>query len=120
LSELPLYNRYGKAVYRLCQAVLYDYHGQPRGFVVGQAIYDLRGQHRGFWRRQVVWDRMCRVVGYAHDAQLADLALPPVEIPPLPYANQPAPQVPAGVVEKDCPTCVPAWSMMRLENLLPT
>jgi hypothetical protein len=120
LDELVLYNRYGKAVYRLCEATLYDYFGKPRGFVVGKAVYDLRGQHRGFWQNDVVWDRMCRVVGYSHKARVEGLTLPPIEIPPVPYKNLPAPEPPAQAVDMECPAFVPAWSMMRLDNLLPT
>jgi len=120
LKELALYNRYGKAVYRLCGTVFYDYLGKPRGVVVGKAVYDLRGQHRGFWQNGVVWDRMCRVLGYAQEARLKGLSLPPVEIPPVPYKNLPPPEPPAEAVDLECPAFIPVWSMMRLDNLLPT
>ncbi|MEO0050847.1 MAG: 4-fold beta flower protein [candidate division WOR-3 bacterium] len=47
-SEKVLYNRYGKAVFRVRGTVIYDYLGKPRGFVVGKTVYDILGQHRGF------------------------------------------------------------------------
>ena len=120
LKELPWYDRHGKPVYRLCGTVLYDYMGKPRGFVVGKAIYDLRAQHRGFLHNRIVWDRMCRVLGYADDARLEGLSLPPVDIPPVPYKNLPAPEPPAEAVDRACTAFIPVWSMMRLDNLLPT
>ncbi len=119
MNELSLYNRFGRSVYRLCGTCLYDYQGKPRGFVVGKAVYDTRGQHRGFWRNLVLWDRMGRVLGYAEEARVEGMSLPPVEIPPVPYKNLPAPEPPAGASDRDCPALIPAWSMMRLENLLP-
>jgi len=120
LSERVLFNRQGKAVYRLCENVVYDYTGKPRGFVVGKAVYDLSGQHRGFWQNHAVWDRMCRVVGYAREAKIEGLALPTIEFAPVPYKNLPAPEPPAEMVDMECPAFVPKWSMMRLESLLPT
>ncbi len=120
LKEQVLYNRYGKAVFRLCGNVLYDYLGKPRGFVVGRAVYDLNAQHRGFWQNRVVWDRMCRVLGYADDARLEGLSLPPVDVPPVPYKNLPAPKPPAEAVDRECTAFIPVWSIMRLDNLLPT
>ena len=118
-KEQVWFNRFGRAVFRLCGSVLYDYKGRPRGFVVGKAVYDLRVQHRGFWQQLAVWDRMNRIIGYAQGARISGLALPPPEIPPLPYSNKPAPEVPAEAVDLQCPAFIPIWSMMQLENLLP-
>jgi len=120
LTEEALFNRQGKAVYRLCGSVLYDYVGRPRGFVVGKTVYDLSGQHRGFWQNHVVCDRMCRIIGYSREARITGLTLPPLDVPPLPYKNLPAPKPPPEAVDLKCPAFVPAWSMMPLVNLLPT
>jgi len=118
MGEKALYGRYGKAVYRLCGNVFYDFFGKPRGFLVGKTVYDLRGQHRGFYIRMVVRDRMGKVVGYAEEAEIDGLELPLVDIPPVPYKNLPAPDIPAGLVDLECPALPPLWSVMRLENLL--
>jgi len=118
-KEQVLFNRYGRAVYRLKGDVLYDYRGRPRGFVVGTAVYDLRVGHRGFWQNLVLSDRMRRVIGFAQGARVSGLALPPIEIPPLPYTDLPAPALPDEAVDLECPAFMPAWSMMQLENLLP-
>jgi hypothetical protein len=118
-KEQVLYNKWGKAVFRLLDAVLYDYKGRPRGFIVGTTVYDIRGEHRGFWRDLIVSDRMHRVIGYAHGASIKGLVLPLVEIPPLVYRDLPAPKPPPGLTELECPAFVAVWSMMQLENLLP-
>jgi hypothetical protein len=118
-KELVLFNKWGKAVFRLLQDVVYDYKGKPRGFIVGTTVYDIRGEHRGFWHDLLVSDRMRRVIGYAHGASIKGLALPPIEIPPLVYRDLPAPKPPPGLTELECPAFVAAWSMMQFENLLP-
>lgn len=118
MDEIALYNRYGKAVYRVCGRVLYDYLGKPRGYLVGKTIYDSRGEHRGFFHNQLVLDRMGRILGYADGAKANGLSLPPAEIPPVPYKNLPAPQQPVSAVEREFGRFVPAWSMMRLDNML--
>ena len=118
MDETVLFNRYGKSAYRLCGSVFYDFMGKPRGFLSGTTVYDLRCQHRGFYIRGVIWDRMGRVVGYTEGGTSNGLQLPPVEIPPVPYKNLPPPDPLPECVEVQHPTLVPAWSMMRLENLL--
>lgn len=118
-KEEVLFDRLGRPVYRLCGTVLFDYQGKPRGFIVGKAVYDARGQHRGFWQKSVVWDRMGRVVGFAAEARVDGLKLPEPEIPPVPYRNLPEPEAPACATDRECPALVPAWSLMRLESLLP-
>lgn len=118
MNEKVLYNRYGRATFRLCGQTIYDYAGKPRGFLVGQTVYDIRGQHRGFLVELVVWDRMGRVVGFMDGAVVDGLKLPLVEVPPVPYKNLPPPEPPAGACELECPACIPQWSIMRLENLL--
>jgi len=119
-KEQVLYNKWGKAVYRLREGVLYDYRGRPRGFIVVTTVYDLRGEHRGFWRNFIVSDRMRRVIGFAFGARIEGLVLPPIEIPPLSYRDLPAPELPAGAVALECPAFLSAWSMMQFENLLPS
>ena len=119
IKEHVLFDRYGKAVYRLCGAVFYDFKGRPRGFVAGKTVYDLRAQHRGFWQNWVLSDRMRRVVGFGQEARIIGLTLPPTEIPLLPFANQPAPELPAEAVDLHYVMFTPAWSMMQLNNLLP-
>jgi hypothetical protein len=119
-KEQVLYNKWGKAVYRLCGTVLYDYRGRPRGFIVGTTVYDLRAEHRGFWQNLVVSDRMRRVIGFAPGACIKGLVLPLVEIPPLAYRDLPAPALPDGATELECTAFVPIWSMMQFENLLPS
>lgn len=116
--EEVLFNRYGKSVYRLCDSSFYDFQGKPRGFLVGKAIYDLRGQHRGYFDQCVMIDRMGRILGFAEDAHSNGFKFPPVEIPPLPYKNLPAPEPPADAVDRPVPARIPAWSMMPLENVL--
>ncbi|MEO0082755.1 MAG: 4-fold beta flower protein [candidate division WOR-3 bacterium] len=118
MDEVPIYGRHGKAVYRLCGNVFYDFLGKPRGFLVGKTIYDLKRQHRGFYVRMVVRDRMGKVVGYAEDARVEGLQLPFVDIPPVPYRNLPAPELPTDLADLECPALPPLWSVMRLENLL--
>ena len=118
-KEHVLFDRHGKAVYRLCGAVFYDFKGRPRGFVAGRTVYDLRAQHRGFWQNWVLSDRMRRVVGFGQEARIIGLTLPPTEIPLLPFANQPAPETPAEAVDLQYVMYMPAWSMMQLNNLLP-
>ncbi len=118
--ELVLYNKWGKATFRLRGNVLYDFKGKPRGFVVGTTVYDVRGEHRGFWQSLVVSDRMRRVIGFAVGAGVKGLALPPVEFPPLVYRDSPAPDLPEGAVELECPAFMAVWSMMQFENLLPS
>jgi hypothetical protein len=113
-----LFNRYGKSVYRLCGAAFYDFYGKPRGFLVGKTVYDVRGQHRGFYVNQVVIDRMGRILGFAEGAQANGFKFPLVEIPPVPYKNLPAPEVPSDAADRRNPAIVPAWSMMQLGNLL--
>lgn len=118
--ELVLFNRWGKAAFRLIGTVLYDYKGRARGFTVGSTVYDIRGEHRGFWQNLMVSDRMRRVIGYAHGASIKGLVLPPVEFPPLVYRDDPPPPVPAGLAELECPQFIAVWSMMQFENLLPS
>ncbi|MEO0079792.1 MAG: 4-fold beta flower protein [candidate division WOR-3 bacterium] len=118
MNEEILYNRYGKAVYRVCGSTLYDFVGKPRGFLVGKTIYDTRGQLRGFYVDRVVWDRMGRVIGFAEGGKTDGLKFPEVEVPPVPYKNIPAPEPPSTAVDLACPNRVAAWSIMRLENLL--
>jgi hypothetical protein len=117
--EIVLYNKWGKAVFRLRGTVLYDFKGKPRGFTVGTTVYDIRGEHRGFWQSFVVSDRMRRVIGFTVGANIKGLALPPVEFPPLVYRDLPAPPLPSAAVELECPTFLAVWSMMQFENLLP-
>jgi len=119
-KEQVLFNKWGKAVYRLREGVVYDYRGRPRGFIVGTTVYDLRGEHRGFWRNLLVSDRMRRVIGFAPGASMHGLVLPPVEIPPLAYRDLPAPSPPSGLTELECAPFIPVWSMMQFENLLPS
>jgi hypothetical protein len=118
MDEIALYGRQGKAIYRLCGKVFYDFMGKPRGFLVEETIYDLRGQHRGFFIGKVVRDRMGKVIGYAQDAEVEGLALPPADIPPIPYKNLPPPEVPAELSDLVCPAAPAVWSVMRFENLL--
>ncbi len=118
MDEVTLYDKTGRAVYRLCDKVFYDFVGKPRGFLVGTTVYDLRGQHRGFFFKGMVRDRMGRVLGFSAEARRDGLALPYPDIPPVPYKNLPAPEPPAGLVELKCPVEAPAWSIMRLENTL--
>ena len=118
MDEVALYNRDGRAIYRLCGAVFYDFQGKPRGFLVGKTVYDLRGQHRGFYVNRVVRDRMSKVIGFIEGAQVEELELPLTDIPPVPYKNLPAPEPPAGLVDRNCNGSPPIWSIMRLENLL--
>lgn len=118
MNESVLYNRYGKSVYRLCGGIFYDYLGKPRGFLVGCTVYDLRCQHRGFFCKQMMWDRMGRAIGFTSEASSNGIALPAPEIPPVPYKNLAAPERPADLPEMAVPTLAPAWSIMRLENLL--
>ena len=117
--EHVLYNKWGKAVFRVRESVLYDFKGRPRGFIVGTTVYDIRGEHRGHWQNLLVSDRMHRIIGYAHGASIKGLVLPPVEFPPLVYRDDPPPPVPEGLVELECPPFVASWSMMQFENLLP-
>ncbi len=117
-SDTALYNRSGKSVLRLCECTFYDYEGRPRGFLVGRTVYDMRGQHRGFYFNRVVRDRMGKVIGYAEGALSNGIDFPFPDIPPVPYKNLAAPEVPDELDEKDCPNCPPVWSIMRLENLL--
>ena len=119
-KELVLFSKWGRAVYRLCETVVYDYKGKPRGFIVGTTVYDLRTEHRGFWQNLVVSDRMRRVIGFAQGARITGLVLPPVEIPPVPFKNLPAPEPPDEATELECAAFVPIWSMMQFENLLPS
>lgn len=119
MLEKVLYNRYGKAVFRIRNTVIYDFLGKPRGFLVGKTVYDTLGQHRGFLIDKVLWDRMGRVIGYEVGAKINGLDLPPVEVPPVPYKDLPAPVPPANAVDRECPNRVPVWSIMQLENLLP-
>lgn len=118
MDETVVFNRYGKSVYRICHTVVYDFTGRPRGFLVGKTLYDLRGQHRGYYVDKVVWDRMGRVCGFVDGARVNGLEFPPCEVPPVPYRNLPEPPVPEGLKDLGMPGRVPAWSMMRLENLL--
>jgi len=118
MDEEALYDKTGRAAFRLCGSVFHDFVGKPRGFLVGSTVYDLRGQHRGFYSKGVVRDRMGRVLGFCADADCNGLVLPHADIPPVPYKNLPAPEVPAGLAEVALPAEVPAWSIMRLENML--
>jgi len=118
MDEVALYDKTGRAVFRLCGTAFYDFMGQPRGFLVGSAVYDLRGQHRGFFVKNTVRDRMGRVMGFSADATCNGLAMPHANIPPIPYKNLPAPEPPAGLTDLPSPAEVPAWSIMRLENML--
>jgi hypothetical protein len=118
--EIVLYNKWGKAVFRLREPVVYDFEGRPRGFVVGTTVYDIRGAHRGFWRNLIVSDRTRRVIGFAAGASVQGLALPQYEFPPLVYRDLPPPEVPEELTELDCQPCVAVWSVMQFENLLPS
>ena len=118
MDEIVLFDRQGRAVYRLCSGVFYDFTGTPRGFLVEETVYDLRGQHRGFFIAGAVRDRTGRIVGFTEEAQVPGLELPMVEVPPVPYDNLPAPEVPAGLCDLVCSAAPPLWSIMRLENLL--
>jgi len=120
VRELVLFNKWGKATLRLRDKVLYDYKGRPRGFIVGTTVYDIRGEHRGHWQNLLVSDRMHRIIGYAHGAGIKGLVLPPVEFPPIVYRDDPAPPVPSALAELECPAFLAVWSMMQLENLLPS
>jgi hypothetical protein len=117
--EHVLYNKWGKAVFRVREHVLYDFRGRPRGFVVGTTIYDIRGEHRGFYQNMIVSDRMRRVIGYAAGATIKGLDLPQYEFPPLVYRDMPPPPLPPGLAELECPPFIAAWSVMQFENLLP-
>jgi hypothetical protein len=117
--ELVLYNKWGKAVFRLREKVLYDFQGRPRGFVVGTTVYGIRGEHRGFWKNLIVSDRTRRVIGYAAGASIQGLVLPQYEFPPLVYRDLPAPELPEELTELECPSFVAVWSVMQFENLLP-
>lgn len=118
MKESVLFNRYGKSIYRLCGRVFYDYFGKPRGFLVGRTVYDLHGQHRGFFIEELMRDRMGRVVGFTCNACADGLPLPSPEIPPVPYQNLAAPECPPELVERPVPALAPAWSIMKLDNLL--
>jgi hypothetical protein len=118
--EYVLYNKWGKAVFRLRENLVRDFRGRPRGFVVGTTVYDIRGEHRGFWHELIVSDRMRRVIGFAPGASIKGLALPLVEFPPLVYRDQPAPELPEALTEAEFQGAVAVWSMMQLENLLPS
>ncbi|MEO0019255.1 MAG: 4-fold beta flower protein [candidate division WOR-3 bacterium] len=118
-SEKVLYNRYGKAVFRVRGTVIYDYLGKPRGFVVGKTVYDILGQHRGFLVDKVLLDRGGRVIGYEVGAVVNGLNLPPVEVPPVAYKDLPPPEPPENAVDLECPNRIPLWSIMQLENFLP-
>ncbi|MBN2537524.1 hypothetical protein JXB37_04510 [candidate division WOR-3 bacterium] len=118
MDEVVLYNRFGQAVFRLCDDAFYDYRGQPRGFLVGRTVYDARGQHRGFYVNGVMRDRMGKVVGYTADARVPDLRLPECTIPPVPYKNLPAPEKPVSLPEREFRGGPPVWSIMQLANLL--
>jgi len=117
--EVVLYNKWGKAVFRLREPVLYDFQGRPRGFVVGTTIYDVRGEHRGFWHNLIVSDRTRRVIGYAAGASIQGLVLPAYEFPPLVYRDLPPPALPEELTELEYQPCVAVWSVMQFENLLP-
>jgi hypothetical protein len=117
--ELVLYNKWGKAAFRLRETVVYDFQGRPRGFIVGTTVYDIRGEHRGFWQNLIVSDRTRRIIGYAAGASIQGLVLPPYEFPPLVYRDLPAPELPDGLTEPECQPCVAVWSVMQFENLLP-
>ncbi|MGQ9678018.1 MAG: 4-fold beta flower protein [bacterium] len=118
MTEKVVFNRYGKAVYRICGTVIYDFLGKPRGFLIGKTIYDTEGRHRGFYFDNVVWDRMGRVVGFLSGAAIEGINFPQVEVPPVPYKDLPAPDPPPNAVDLECSQRVPLWSIMRLENLL--
>ena len=118
MSETVIFNKFGRAAYRLCDTVFYDYVGKPRGFLVDRTVYDQRGQHRGYYVQNVLWDRMGRVAGFCQEAKLNGLSLPQPDIPPVPYKNLPAPEPPPGVTDMAPPALAPIWSMMQLENLL--
>jgi len=120
IRELVLFNKWGKATLRLRDTLVYDYKGRPRGFIVGTTVYDIRGEHRGHWQNLLVSDRMHRVIGYAYGASIKGLMLPPVEFPPIVYRDDPPPPVPEGLAELECPAFVAVWSMMQLDNLLPS
>lgn len=118
MTEKVIYNRFGKATYRLREVVFYDFMGKPRGFLVGKTVYDIRGTHRGFFVQNVLYDRGGRVIGYVAGARIDGLTLPEPEVPPVPYKDLPAPETPANCVDLDLPRTAPVWSIMRLENLL--
>ena len=118
IGELPIYDKFGTAHYRLCDLVFYDYQGKTRGFLVGEAVYDIRGQHRGFYKAYVMRDRMGMVIGFAEGARIEGMTLPLVNIPSVPYRNLPAPEPPPGCNHKDCREGPPKWSMMPLGNML--
>uniref|UniRef100_A0A7V3PSU4 4-fold beta flower domain-containing protein n=1 Tax=candidate division WOR-3 bacterium TaxID=2052148 RepID=A0A7V3PSU4_UNCW3 len=118
MMEKVIFNRFGKATYRLCGTVFYDFMGKPRGFLIGKTVYDLRGTHRGFFIEKVLYDRGGRVIGFVAGAVVNGLELPEVEVPPVPYKDLPAPEAPQNCVELNLPRTVPVWSIMRLENLL--
>jgi len=114
-----LYNKWGKAVFRLRETLVRDFRGRPRGFVVGSTVYDIRGEHRGFWHDLIVSDRMRRIIGFSPGASIAGLALPQFEFPPLVYRDAPAPELPEELTEVEYQGVVAVWSLMQLENLLP-
>ncbi len=118
IKEKVIFNRYGKAVYRLCGTVFYDYMGNPRGFLIGKTVYDTLGQHRGFFIDNVLWDRMGRVIGFVFGAKVEDMNFPLVEFPPVPYKDLPPPEPPPNLIDLNCPARIPKWSIMPLENLL--
>ncbi len=118
MTEKVLYNRLGKAVYRLCGTVFYDFLGKPRGFLIGKTVYDCRGNHRGFFIENILWDRGGRVIGFVSGAKLDEFTFPEVEVPPVPYKDLPAPEPPPNLIDLDLPRRAPVWSIMRLENLL--
>lgn len=118
MMEKVIFNRFGKATYRLCGTVFYDFTGKPRGFLVGRTVYDLRGTHRGFFIENVVYDRGGRVIGFIAGAKVDGLTLPEAEVPPVPYKDLPAPQPPSHCTDLVAPRTAPVWSIMRLENLL--
>lgn len=119
LNELAIYNRQGKAVFRLCNCkYFYDYQGRAIGHLVGRTVYDLNGQHRGFYYNHVVRDRTGKIIGYDEGACLRDVEFPFPDIPPVPYKNLAPPADLVGVSDLHCPSEPPIWSVMRLENLL--
>lgn len=118
MEETAIFNKLGKSVYRLCGSVFYDYLGKPRGFLAGKTVYDLAGQHRGFYVHKILWDRMGRILGFTMNASFNGVILPSPDIPPVPFKNLPAPALPDNLRDLPIPSLLPAWSMMRLENLL--
>lgn len=118
VKEKVFFNRYGRAVYRLRGTVFYDFMGKPRGFLIGKTVYGTDGQHRGFLVRNVLWDRKGRIVGFMFGAKVPEVKFPLGQFPPVPYKDQPEPEPPPNIVDLECPTLVPKWSIMPLENFL--